>query len=228
MPPHTMLTRGFFATDPVTLARKLLGCTLVRTLSDGTRLAGTIVETEAYLGIPDTAAHTFGGRRTPRVASMWAAAGTAYVYFTYGMHHCMNISAEAEGIPVAVLLRAVEPTEGLDLIRANRAHPAGTKPRKNPLTDRDLCSGPARLCQAFAIDRTLDGLDLTAGVGSGSKPRRMPRLGALAVERRKTAPLADSSIVTGPRVGLSGDDKWTHAPLRFVVAGSPYTSRPRL
>lgn len=214
MPP---LSRRFFATDPVTLARKLLGCTLARTLPDGTRLAGTIVETEAYLGIPDTSSHTFGGRRTERVTSMWAKPGTAYVYFTYGMHYCMNISAGAEGDPVAVLLRAIEPTEGLDRIRALRT---GTKPRKKPLADLDLCAGPARLCQALAIGKAHDGLDLCGGV--------VPKLGGLAVERRKIAPLADDQIVTGPRVGLSGDDQWTHAPLRFAIAGSPYMSRPRL
>lgn len=220
MPRHTNLTRRFFTTDPVTLARTLLGCTLVRELPDGARLAGTIVETEAYLGIPDTASHTFGGRRTPRVASMWAAAGTAYVYFTYGMHYCMNISAGARGgvgDPVAVLIRAIEPTEGLDIIRANRT---GTTPRKRPLTDRDLCAGPARLCQALAIDRALDGFDMAGGV--------VPGVGGLAVERRESAPLADTSIAVGPRVGLSGDDAWARAPLRFAVAGSPYTSRPRL
>lgn len=221
MPPSATqsrpLSRRFFATDPETLARKLLGCTLARTMPDGSRIAGTIVETEAYLGIPDTSSHTFGGRRTDRVASMWAKPGTAYVYFTYGMHYCMNISAGAEGDPVAVLLRAVQPTEGVDLIRAHRA---GPKPRKNPLTDRELCSGPARLCQAFAIGKPHDGLDLTAGLD--------PELGALAVERRKTGPLADDQIAVGPRVGLSGDDTWTHAPLRFAIAGSPYMSRPRL
>lgn len=211
------LSRRFFATDPETLARKLLGCTLARILPDGSRLAGTIVETEAYLGIPDSCSHTYGGRRTEPVASMWARPGTLYVYFTYGMHFCMNISAGAAGVPVAVLLRAIEPTEGLDLLRAHRA---GTKPRKKPLTDRDLCSGPARLCQAMAIGRPHDGLDLTAGPD--------PELGALAIERRKTGPIADDQIAVGPRVGLSGNDEWTHAPLRFAIAGSPYMSRPRL
>ncbi|QKK09513.1 MAG: DNA-3-methyladenine glycosylase [Planctomycetota bacterium] len=211
------LSRRFFATDPETLARKLLGCTLARTLPDGSRLAGTIVETEAYLGVRDTSSHTYGGRRTERVASMWARPGTLYVYFTYGMHFCMNISAGSEGVPVAVLLRAIEPTEGLDLLRAHRT---GPKPRKKPLTDRDLCSGPARLCQALAIGRPHDGLDLTAGP--------VPELGALVIERRKTSPIADDQIAVGPRVGLSGNDEWTHAPLRFAIAGSPYTSRPRL
>src|SRR4051812_10784941 len=85
------LQRPFFATDPVTLAPRLLGQRLVRTLDDGTRLAGIIVEVEAYLGIPDRAAHPFRGRRTPRTEAMYAKPGTAYVYFTYGSHYCMNI-----------------------------------------------------------------------------------------------------------------------------------------
>lgn len=209
------LSRRFFATDPETLARKLLGCVLVRTLPGGQRLAGEIVETEAYLGIPDTCAHTYGGRRTPRVASMWAAPGTAYVYFTYGMHFCMNVSAGREGDPVAVLLRALRPTEGLDRMREHRA--AG-KPRKRPLAERDLCSGPGRLCQALAIDRALDGLDLTRAPA--------PAEPGLTIERRKTPPLADNAISVGPRVGLRGQDQWVRAPLRFAVAGSPFVSRP--
>jgi len=214
MPP---LTRRFFATDAVTLARKLLGCTLARTLPDGERLAGIIVETEAYLGVADRGSHTFGGRRTPRNESMWGPAGTAYVYFTYGMHYCMNISAGRPGEPVAVLLRAIEPTEGIGRMREHRA---GNKPRKTPLGDRDLCSGPARLCQALAIDRALDGLDMT---GPGC-----PRRGSLHVERRKTHGLSDEQVAAGPRIGLGGDGEWTRLPLRFALVDSPYGSRSRL
>jgi DNA-3-methyladenine glycosylase len=218
-------TRTFFATDPETLARRLLGCTLVRTLPDGTRLAGTIVETEAYLGVVDTCSHTFGGRRTARVASMWARPGTAYVYFTYGMHFCCNISAGREGDPVAVLLRALAPTEGLDRMREHRAGA-----RRTPLAETDLCSGPARLCQALAIDRALDGHDLAGppapGVGG------VGGVGGLHVERpggaRKFAPSADTEVRTGPRVGLGRDDDWARAPLRFALADSPHVSRPRL
>ena len=103
------LPRRFYAQDPVTLARALLGQLLVRVTDGGARLAGRIVETEAYLGVPDRAAHTFGGRRTPRNESMWGPAGHAYVYFIYGLHHCMNVVADEPGEPTAVLLRALEP-----------------------------------------------------------------------------------------------------------------------
>src|SRR4051812_30322018 len=102
------VTRAFYRRDPVTLAKALLGQRLVRVL-EGRRLTGIIVETEAYLGISDMAAHTYSGRRTARVASMWLDGGHAYVYFTYGMHYCLNVVAGTAGDPVAVLLRALEP-----------------------------------------------------------------------------------------------------------------------
>ncbi|HZW09391.1 MAG TPA: DNA-3-methyladenine glycosylase [Phycisphaerales bacterium] len=213
LPPRSALPRRFFAADPEILARKLLGCTLVRILADGTRLGGVIVETEAYLGAIDRAAHTFGGRRTARNESMWGHPGIAYVYFTYGMHWCMNISAGALGDPVAVLLRALRPTEGLERMRELRA--AGGR-RKTPLADTELCAGPARLCQALAIDRSLDGLDLTA---AGSP---------LFVERRKQDRVSDDQVARGARIGIAYAGDWAARPLRFAVRGSPFVSRPRL
>jgi len=207
------LSRRFFATDPETLARELLGCTLVRILDDGARLAGEIVEVEAYLGAIDRAAHTYGGRRTPRNESMWKRPGTVYVYFTYGMHWCMNISAGALGEPVAVLLRAIRPTEGLERMRELRN--AGGR-RRSPLPDRDLCAGPARLCQALAVDRALDGVDVVA---PGAP---------IFVERRKPGRVSDDQIASGPRVGVGYAGEWADRPLRFALAGSPYVSRPRI
>ncbi|VAX42534.1 DNA-3-methyladenine glycosylase II [hydrothermal vent metagenome] len=214
------LSRQFFAVDAESLAQKLLGCRLVRVLPSGERLVGIIVETEAYLGVEDRASHTFGGRRTARNESMWGPAGRAYVYFTYGMHYCMNISAGREGLPVAVLLRALEPVEGLETMRELRA---AKRARKRPLTDHELCAGPARLCQAMGIDRVLDGLDL-ASPGLADRPGA----GVLFVERRKKRSIPDEQIAAGPRIGLSGDNEWTRRALRFGVAGSPYGSRPRL
>ena len=200
------LPRRFYARDPVTLARALLGQVLVRVLDDGTRLAGRIVETEAYLGIEDRAAHTFGGRRTPRNAAMWGPAGHAYIYFVYGMHHCMNVVAERPGEPTAVLLRALEPLEGLDRMRANRAlkRPAAR------LREADLCSGPARLAQALQLDRSLDGTDLVTDA-------------SLFLERG--ARVAPHHIVAGPRIGVAYAGEWAEAPLRFRVSGNPHVSR---
>lgn len=183
----------------------LLGQVLVRVLEDGTRLAGRIVEAEAYLGIDDLAAHTCGGRRTARNASMWGPAGHAYVYFTYGMHYCMNVVADAPEIPTAVLLRALQPLEGLERMRAHRAG------KRDPgrLRDTELCSGPAKLTQALAIDRALDGADLVSGE-------------TLFIERG--ARIRADRIVSGPRIGVGYAGEWAHKPLRFWLAGHPYIS----
>ncbi len=198
------LPRAFYRRDPVVLARTLLGQRLVREV-EGVRLAGLIVETEAYLGEPDRAAHTYNGRRTARNASMWGEAGHAYVYFTYGMHHCMNVVAGGAGVPVAVLLRALEPTEGMEAMFANR--PAARR-------SSDLCSGPAKLCQALRIDRTLDGADLVDGR-------------ELYLERARWRAMAGSKVAVGPRVGVDYAGEWADRPLRFWVRDSEHVSPGR-
>jgi DNA-3-methyladenine glycosylase len=191
-----------FSVDPVTLARRLLGQRLVR-IVDGQRLAGVIVEVEAYLGEADRAAHSFGGRRTARNASMYLEGGHTYVYFTYGMHHCLNIVCGRVDEGVAVLVRALEPSEGLESMFRRR-------PRARSV--RELCSGPARLAQALAIDRGLDGVDL-----------RTCR--ELWIERVRARALPERSIETGPRIGVAYAGPWAVAPLRFRVKGSQYVSR---
>lgn len=197
------LSRADYTMRPTDLARALIGQRLVRVLDHGVRLAGTIVETEAYLGEPDRCAHSFGGRRTPRNEAMYAWAGTAYVYFTYGMHHCVNVVCGQPDEPVAVLIRALKPTEGLEQMYANRA-----KARR----DRDLCSGPGKLCQALAIDRDLNGLDLT-------------RDGRLCVEILRDGPIECSSLVNTPRIGVGAGD-WADRPLRWALAGCEHVSGP--
>lgn len=205
--PGARLSRRVLARPADELAPFLLGQVLVRVLPDGQRLAGAIVETEAYLGVPDRAAHTHGGRRTARVEPMWGRPGTAYVYFTYGMHHCFNVSAGQEGVPVAVLVRALEPIEGLERMRAHRATPNRgiRRPR-----DTDLCSGPAKLCQALAIDRGLSGEDLTTSgrvwLETGSQ-----RVKPDEMERTK-------------RVGVDYAGEWAEKPLRWYVRGNPHVS----
>ncbi len=136
------------------LAPRLLGALLLSEHEDGVA-AGRIVEVEAYEGPHDLAAHTAGARRTPRNEVMWGEAGHAYVYFVYGMHWCFNVVAHTEGKPEAVLIRAIEPVYGLDLMRRRRGH------RRS--RDRDLTRGPARLCRALAIDRGDNGRDLHDG-----------------------------------------------------------------
>ena len=212
VPPRPLrsgpVSRRFYARPADALAVALLGRTLVRVLDDGTRLAGRIVETEAYLGPQDRAAHCFGGRRTPRNESMYAQPGTAYVYFTYGMHHCFNIVCGREGTPAAVLIRALEPTEGLEEMRRRRSARRGRVVR-----DTDLCSGPGRLCEAMAIDRRDDGVDLAD---------QASRLFIL----RGTGPLsADETLLNTARVGVGYAGDWADRPLRWCVAGNPHVSR---
>jgi DNA-3-methyladenine glycosylase len=192
-----------FDADPVTTARRLLGQQLVR-IVDGRRLAGRIVEVEAYLGPEDRAAHTFGGRRTARNESMWRGGGHAYVYFTYGMHHCMNVVCGRPGTGAAVLLRALEPTEGVDLMFARR-------PRARRETQ--LCSGPGRLAQAFAIDRAQDGADL----------RTDPALWIEALHRRAVPARA---IAATPRIGIGYAGPWARRLLRFHLRDNAHVSRP--
>jgi DNA-3-methyladenine glycosylase len=182
----------------VTLARALLGQVLVRKFPEGEVLTGRIVETEAYLGIADRAAHSFGGRRTARNESMWRDAGRLYVYFTYGMHWCVNVVADREGVPTACLLRALEPLEGIEQMRKRRGRERIT----------ELCSGPAKLAQALAIERELDGIDLVDSE-------------ELYIVR---GPRLKETIEQTPRIGVSYAREWAGKPLRFYVSGSPHVS----
>jgi len=202
------LTRADFARSAEDLAQRLLGSLLVRVTDEGLRLTGRIVETEAYIGIEDRASHAYGGWRTARNESMYGPPGTAYVYFTYGMHHCFNIACGSTGEPPAVLIRALEPIEGVEDMATRRA-----KARQGAigvLRTRDLCSGPAKLCQSLCIDRRLDGVDL----------KRCPFLYLERGDRLDAA-----AIGTGPRVGLGSVGEWSRAPLRYWIKGNPHVSR---
>jgi DNA-3-methyladenine glycosylase len=184
---------------PQRLAPRLIGCLLVRTLPDGTRMSGRIVETEAYLGVKDAAAHTFGGRRTLRNEAMYGPPGTAYVYFTYGMHHCMNIVCGKVGEPVAVLVRALAPAEGLEAMRE----------RRRAAPDRLLCAGPARLCKAMDIDLALNGADMCSG-------------DALFVE--VSPPFPARKLTRTSRVGVDYAGDWAKKPLRWLLTDDPNVS----
>lgn len=197
---HARLPRRFFATDPESLARALLGAHLVRTLDDGRIIRLRINETEAYLGIEDRAAHSFGGRRTARTEPMFAAAGTSYVYFTYGMHHCFNIVAGKVDQPVAVLIRGGEVIAGLEAAIANR----GWSIEQHAKRPRALADGPAKLCRALAIDRGLNAMDLTAS-------------DRLWVERGDAEAVRDRDVQRTPRIGIDYAGEWAHRPLRFVL-----------
>jgi len=187
---HERLQRSFFLRPTLTVARDLLGRTLVRLL-DGQRLAGRISEVEAYIGEDDLASHAARGL-TPRNRAMYGSGGLAYVYLIYGMHHCLNVVTEEEGFPAAVLIRALQPLEGLALLQSRRPG--------RPL--RSLTDGPAKLCQALAIDRRLDGYDLTAGE-------------ELWLEAG--APVSEAAVRATPRINVGGDAQARAVPWRFVV-----------
>lgn len=177
------------------MARELLGCRLVRIL-DGERLAGLIVETEAYRGQGDPASHAFRGR-TKRNEVMFGPAGHAYVYFTMGAHFCLNITTEAGGMPAAVLIRAIEPVEGIAEMKRNRG-----------LDDlRRLADGPGKLTKALKIEKDLNGEDIV-------------RSTKLFFERGNLM----KGIQTSSRVGISAGKlfKW-----RFYVEGSDFVSRAK-
>lgn len=189
------LPASFYARPTPEVARRLLGHVLLSQVG-GRRTAGRIVETEAYLGPDDPASHGYRARRTRRNESMFAPPGTAYVYFTYGMHWCLNAVTEREGFPAAVLIRALEPLEGLATMRR----------RRGGVPDRQLCSGPAKLCQALGITGRNDGEPLTRG-----------RLRIVRNTSRQ-----HRAIIVTPRIGITRAVEW---PLRFLIEGSPWVSR---
>lgn len=191
-----------FANDPITVARRLLGQRLVRVINRQ-RLAGTIVEVEAYLGAVDAAAHTYRGRRTKRNEAMYLPGGHAYVYFTYGMHHCLNVVCGKADEGVAVLVRAIEPTEGLGRMYRNRP----TAKRES-----DLCSGPAKLTEALEIDRSMNGTDLRCDK-------------SMFIEQTRTRTLPQGRILCTARVGVGYAREWADRPLRFLIKDNTWVSR---
>lgn len=192
--------------SPAVLARELLGCVLVRIDERGERLAGRIVETEAYGGEEDQASHSKNGHRSARNESMYGPPGLAYVYFTYGMHHCMNVVCGDPGEPVAVLIRALEPIDGIERMLSSRTN---GKRFRRPLAEKHLCSGPARLCQALGLDLTFNGVDLTVD-------------DRLWIEPRTTPPVR---VVNTTRVGVDRAGEWARKPLRWYDAASAHVSR---
>ncbi len=194
-----LLTRAFFERDPVTVSRGLLGKVLVRRATNGERmLAGRIVETEAYLGGEDPAAHAFAGA-TERNRVLFGPAGHAYVYFIYGVHYCLNFSCLRAGEPGSTLVRALEPLAGIAQMEAAR--------KLQEL--RQLTNGPGKLCQAFGITRTRDNGKDVCSLESDLQVREQRE-----VER--------AEIAATPRIGIT---KAAEMPLRFVLQGSEYLSR---
>jgi DNA-3-methyladenine glycosylase len=186
------IPREFFERQAVQAARELLGMRLVR-LEDGQRIAGLITETEAYRGEEDLGCHCRAGR-TPRTQVLYGPPGVAYVYFTYGMHWLFNVVVESEGFPAAILIRAIQPTEGLEIIASRRGFQSSEK----------WTNGPGKICQAMNIGKRFHGYDLCA---PGAE-----------IFLEWGDPVPDSSVTIGPRVGLNNvPEPWKSIPWRFRV-----------
>lgn len=191
------LTRGFYERDTLAVARDLLGKYLVR-VEDGLTLRGRITETEAYVGRVDKACHAYGYKRTPRTQTLYEAPGTAYIYLIYGMYHCLNFVTEPAGEPCAVLLRAVEPAEGAEIMARNRfgyglAHMTAYQ-------KKHFLNGPGKVCRAFGLTRAQNGLDLTGDelfVADGGE--------------------AVGHINVGKRVGIDYAEEAADFPWRFWI-----------
>lgn len=196
------ITRKFFLhKDTVGVARDLLGKLLVVPDADGERVSGMIVEVEAYLGVTDKAAHSYGDRRTPRNEVTYGIGGHVYVFFIYGMYYQLNLVTGPAEYPNVVLIRAVEPVEGIEVMRA----------RRGPMKDGNLTSGPGKLCIAFGIDRDLNGADLTA--------QRI-----WLEEYRK---VSDEEISVGKRIGIDYAGEDAEKPLRFWIRENSFVSKTR-
>jgi DNA-3-methyladenine glycosylase len=188
------LNRSFYSRDTLKVARELLGCTLRHATPEG-KASGVIVETEGYLGHGDMASHARFGK-TPRSHVLFGPPARAYVYFVYGMHYLFNVVTEQNGVAGAVLIRALEPLEGLDLMKKRRARPDSSV----------VTNGPGRLCQAMAITLEQNEVDLTTG--------------PLGIWRKVS--FADSQVEITPRIGVIGSRE---EPYRFSVKNNPFVSR---
>ena len=194
------LPREFYTrANVVTVARDVLGKLLVVPSSSGKRVSGKIVEVEAYRGPQDRAAHSYGGRRTKRTEPMYGVGGTAYVFFVYGMYNQFNVVTNDLDHPHAVLIRALEPVEGIELMRK----------RRPGQPDHNLTNGPGKLCIAMGIDRNLDAADLL-----GSK-----------VWLEEGERISRSRIMAGPRIGIDYAEEWKDKPWRFWIKDNPFVSR---
>jgi DNA-3-methyladenine glycosylase len=193
------IKRNFYNRNTIKVARDLLGKFLVRKIGKKI-ISGKIVETESYVGPSDLASHASRGK-TARTAPMFGPPGHAYIYLVYGLNYCFNIVTEKENYPAAVLIRAIEPTEGIDWMRRHR---------HAPKDERSISNGPGKLCQALKIDKTLNNFDLTDR--------------ALWLEDRGLK-IKPSEIVSAKRIGVDYAGKYKNKPWRFYLRGNPFVSK---
>jgi DNA-3-methyladenine glycosylase len=200
VPPANKLPREFYTrTNVLTVARNLLGKLLVVPAPNGQRVSGMIVETEAYRGPLDRASHAYGGRRTKRTETMYGLGGTVYIFFVYGMYNQFNVVTNVENVPHAVLVRALQPIEGIELMRQ----------RRHGQPDRNLTNGPGKLCIALGIDRRLDRADLLGNHVWLEDGEHIP----------------SRKIASGPRIGIDYAEEWVEKAWRFWVRDNQYVSR---
>jgi len=192
------LKLSFYRRDTKTVAQELLGKRLVR-LYKGQRISGIITEVEAYLGVKDKAAHSYGDRRTGRTEIMYADGGHSYIYFIYGMYHCFNVVTQREGTPEAVLVRALQPVEGIDLMKRFR--------QKESI--KDLTTGPGKLAEALHLTRDLNGERLNSKI--------------LFIEDAEAIP--KKQIVKKPRIGVAYAGEHALHPLRYYIKNNVYISK---
>ena len=194
------LPREFYTrANVLTVTRELLGKVLVVPAQDGTRVSGIIVEAESYRGPEDRASHAYGGRRTNRTETMYQIGGRAYVYFVYGMYYQFNVVTNVAEIPHAVLIRAVEPVEGIEVMRK----------RRHNQPDHNLTNGPGKLCIALGIDRQLDRADLLGNqvwIEEGEK-------------------ISARRIASGPRIGVDYAEEWAAKPWRFWIRDNVFVTK---
>jgi len=191
------LSRSFYERDAITVARELLGKLLIHESKEG-RASGLIVETEAYMGIEDRASHSYGGRKTKRTAVLYGKPGTAYIYLVYGIHCLLNVVTGPEGVPMAVLIRALEPREGIELMRV----------RRGIEEVRELCKGPGSLTKAMGIRMELNGIDMTGDI--------------LFIEDIEYYP---QEIIQTTRIGVDYAGKDALKQWRFYIKGNKFVSR---
>ncbi|XP_034942327.1 DNA-3-methyladenine glycosylase-like [Chelonus insularis] len=220
-PPTTLLEKelsanrlidDFYNVPCIDLAQNLLGKILVRQLENGTILKGRIVETESYLGGIDKASQSYQNKITPRTIPMYMLPGTIYIYFTYGMYYCFNISSQGEG--AAVLLRGVEPIEGIEEMENNRISRLKSKSGKNKgLKVHELCNGPSKLCIAYNLNKDYNKYSLCSWKG-------------MWIENDSKSPEKEIQIVKCARIGIdSAGPEWASKPLRFYIYGNTSVSK---
>ncbi|WP_221566497.1 DNA-3-methyladenine glycosylase [Alkalihalobacillus sp. TS-13] len=194
-----------FKKETLELSRELLGMELVHDTAYG-KLAGKIVEVEAYKGPEDKAAHSFGGRRTTRTEVMYGKPGHVYMFLIYGMHHCFNIVTGPIGKPEAILVRGIEPTSGIDHMLHKRF---GEKPKYLKSHYKNLTNGPGKLCRALGLNMAHYGLPINRS----------------EIRIRPYEDIKEEDITAGPRVNIDYAEEHIHLPWRFSIRGNPYVSK---